>query len=289
MGYENRLKNKKNQLESSTNDRIDNISSVNTVPTDTITNNIADTSDNITTSSAPTVSCTSTTATIIASADSFSSSSQSVAKRKNNNNIPISSTTTTTTTEDNASTSSSSLIKRRKNNEENNNNNDNDKLQKAIINLFNNIEKHIIANLNKVFSNMETKNFTLLKNFCLDQPTLIFNAIDYIFPHIKYNSYKNTKEEILAYIKVLEKGFNENNEVIKFLNKHSKDILKLIEHSAILDALYKISTVFLLDLLDYHGIPESKSKDEIDLKKLIIAEYVYRNKSCPKTREYNKK
>ena len=287
MGYENRLKNKKNQLESSTNDRTDNISSVNTVPTDTITNNIADTSDNITTSSAPTVSCTSTTATIIASADSFSSSSQSVAKRKNNNNIPISSTTTTTT-EDNASTSSSSLIKRRKNNEENNNNNDNDKLQKAIINLFNNIEKHIIANLNKVFSNMETKNFTLLKNFCLDQPTLIFNAIDYIFPHIKYNSYKNTKEEILAYIKVLEKGFNENNEVIKFLNKHSKDILKLIEHSAILDALYKISTVFLLDLLDYHGIPESKSKDEIDLKKLIIAEYVYRNKSCPKTREYKK-
>lgn len=189
--------------------------------------------------------------------DSFLPSSK---RKKNNNN--------------NDDDDIDSLTKRRKNE---NINDDDDKLQKAISNFFTVIEKYIIANLNKIFK-IETKNFNVLKNYCLSQPTLIFNAIDYIYPHIKNNSYKNNKEEIQTYINALEKGFHENTEIIKFLNKHSKNILILIEKPAIYNAFYKMLLVLLLDLFNYHGILDLESERELNLKKLITKEYLYRNK-----------
>ena len=204
------------------------------------------------------------------------SSVNPIATNTSVDNIDIDSTTTTTT-------SSDSVIKRKSDSDDDNDlkrqkcNPNNEKLQKAIINFFDNTENYIIKNINIVFK-VEPKKFNSFKNYCLSEPSLIFKAIDYIYPHIKNNNYKNNIEEIQAYLKVLEEGFQENFEIAKFLNKYSKNILTLIEKSVIRDALYKLVLVLLLDLCDYHGIHDLEFEKEPDLKELIKKEYLHRYK-----------
>ena len=143
-------------------------------------------------------------------------------------------------------------------------------LQIVVQEYLNNIDNFIIKTINQTDI---TTNFEKMRKYCLNNTTLIFDAIDYIFPHIK-----NENSNVKTFIDALTLGFVHNKEIITFLNEYKDKILILLDKDQIYKALYTLSMILLLDLHRYHGIYSIDNAINGDLKDLIIKEYLYRHK-----------
>ena len=149
----------------------------------------------------------------------------------------------------------------------------NQKLSDIVEKFFDNVNKFIISNLDKAYkeNNIYTpyrKEYDAFVNYCIRNPTKIFNAIDYVYPHLK-------KNDSVVYIKALKLGFNDKkDEINKYLTNYEDNIKRLLMYQNISDAVYILLRILLIDLHKYHNI--HVKEDDKDLKKLLEKEYCHR-------------
>ena len=125
---------------------------------------------------------------------------------------------------------------------------------------------------------MKRKSYDIFVKHCLDNPNLVFDAINYVYHYItnKDSNYDNIEDEINKCIDVLKIGFNNNVNVKIFFDKYSYKIVELLKLKTISDSIYKLLLVLLLDLHRYHNI--YKKKCTYDLRELLIELYLHRKK-----------
>ena len=148
-----------------------------------------------------------------------------------------------------------------------------DELQIILNNGFTKFNDTILKQLLQVFNNPSSvkRDYEFLMNHCCNNPSIVFDVINYSFPYINKNN------NIRTLIDGLRIGFKNNGEISYYLNTYYTDLLKLLEKDDILDALKLILKYILVQLHRYHNIFKQECKD-YDLERLLIEEYKHRNK-----------
>ena len=177
-------------------------------------------------------------------------------------------------------------------NSHNNNNNNNNNLSKLIKNFFETVDQTLLNIIKKISMSDELQNdVNYLKEYCINNPTIIFTIIDYLYPYIENkdeinnknnnNNNNNSNNQINAfqYIKILETSFD-NNKILKyFINKYSSKIRTLAKDEYILNCISNLFLYLLTKLHRYHNIYDDNNNNiNKDWKKLLVVEYIHRKK-----------
>ena len=127
---------------------------------------------------------------------------------------------------------------------------------------FKTIDSTLINNFKRIVNLKERqlKDYENFKEYCVKNPTKLFDVIDYIYPYII-----NNNNDVKSIIDKLKVDFNEDKLIKKFLNEYSNKILTLMNNDYIFGVVKQILKAFLLNILEYHKIYE-----ESDKKKKII-------------------
>ena len=146
-------------------------------------------------------------------------------------------------------------------------------LKLIIRKFFSKVDKTFIRNLKIAYGSYGTEKYVTEYNnfvkYCDNHPYIIFDCIDYIYPHINAST-----DKMLNILKIRSKQYN--SQLHCFINTYAKALFILLSNDEISKLFYKLLHYLLLELCKYHDIYIQKDKN-MSLKKLVEKEYLYRN------------
>ena len=115
----------------------------------------------------------------------------------------------------------------------------------------------------------QLKDYENFKEYCIKNPTKLFDAIDCLYPLLPDTNLKSI-------IHTLKLHFKEDKLIMKFLNQYSDKIMGLVDYEYISNTVKQILKCLLVQILQYHGIFNENDKKK-KLGFLIKKEYLHRN------------
>lgn len=157
-------------------------------------------------------------------------------------------------------------------------------LKLIIKRFFSKVDKTFIRNLKVAYGSYGTDKYVNEYNnfvkYCNNRPYILFDCIDYIYPHINAST-----DKMINILKVKSK--QHNNQLYCFVNMYAKALLKLLSNDDICNLFYQLLHYLLLELCKYHDIYKQKDKN-MSLKKIVEKEYLHRNNNTNRKKNKEK-